>query len=268
MPASLRASITAPVAAASLATAALAVVSAVACGPALAQTSPVPDGAWRGSVAASAAGSAGNTENLSIGIKADAVRQTDSDKLGVQLQQVLSTSTRADTGDSELSGQIFRLSGRYERNIVDRWFAFGALDYEHDKLAGVRHRVLPQLGGGYHAIVSDRTTFDVFGGFAFNRTVFYVDPGIREAELLVGEESTHKIGRDTVLSQRLAIFAPFDDPTGAYRVQFDAGIVTRITGGLGLTVNLTERYSAQPAVGKRRSDVQFFVGVQYGWDTL
>jgi hypothetical protein len=67
--------------------------------------------------------------------------------------------------------------------------------------------------------------------------------------------------------QRLALFAPFDDPSGAYRLQFEAGVVTRIVGGLGLTVSLTERYSARPAIGKRRSDLRLFVGVQYGWNT-
>ena len=200
-----------------------------------------------------------------FGVNADAVRQTNADKLGFYLQDIFANSKNQSTGQTSVTGQILRLGGKYDRNITDKWYGFGALDYEHDKLAGVKNRVLPQLGLGYHVIKSDPLTFDVFGGVAYNRTEFYTDPTYNKAEFMFGEESIHKISATTTFRQRLAVFAPFSDASDKYRLQFDAGLATAIIGGWNLVVNFTDRYNQAPASGKKKNDMLIFTGLQYAW---
>lgn len=231
---------------------------------AFAQTAPKPDGEWRGGIGLSAAAARGNTETTNLGVNADMVRQTKTDKLGFYLQDIFGSSKNA-AGEKSLSAQIFRIGGKYDRDITDRIFGFGGLEFEHDKLGGIKQRILPQVGMGYHVIKSEPTTFDIFGGVAYNETKFYTDPTTRKAELLLGEESIHKISASTAFRQRLAMYAPFDDIGDKYRLQFDAGLTTAVIGGWNLVVNYTLRHNNAPPAGKKKDDSLLFTGLQYAW---
>ncbi len=228
-----------------------------------AQTAPKPDGQWRGGIGLSAAAARGNTETTTLGLNADLIRQTSVDKIGFYLQDIYGTSKNS-SGVKSTSAQIFRLGGKYDRDITEKLYAFGALEYEHDKLAGVKERILPQGGVGLHIIKSEATTFDVFAGVAYNHTRYYVDPTTRDGELLIGEESVHKISASTSIKQRLAMYAPFDDLSDS-RAQFDAGLTTAIIGGWNLVVNYTFRHNNAPPLGKKKSDSLIFTGLQYSF---
>ncbi len=230
---------------------------------AFAQTAPKPDGMWRGAIGLSAAAARGNTETTTLGLNADMVRQTTNDKMGFYLQDIFAGSKNA-AGEKSVSAQIFRIGGKYDRDITDKLYGFGGLDFEHDKLAGVKRRILPQVGVGYHVIKSEPTTFDVFTGVAYNETTFYIDPKRRDAELLIGEESIHKISPSTAIRQRLAMYSPFDDLSD-YRLQFDAGLNTAIIGGWNLVVNYTYRHNSSPPTGRKKGDSLIFTGLQYAW---
>jgi putative salt-induced outer membrane protein len=233
-------------------------------GTAFAQTAPKPDGEWRGGIGLSAAAARGNTETTNLGLNADAIRQSTNDKLGFYLQDIFASSKNA-AGEKSLSAQIFRIGGKYDRDITDRLYGFGGIDFEHDKLAGVKQRILPQGGVGFHVIKSEPTTFDVFSGIAYNETKSYTDPTTRKAELLLGEESIHKISASTAFRQRLAIYAPFSDLSDKYRIQFDAGLTTAVIGGWNLVVNYTFRHNNAPPAGRKKDDSLLFTGLQYAW---
>jgi putative salt-induced outer membrane protein len=228
-----------------------------------AQTIAKPDGQWRGGVGLSAAVARGNTETTNLGLNADVVRQTTIDKIGFYLQDIYGTSKNS-SGQRSTSAQIFRLGGKYDRDINEKLYGFGAFDYEHDKLAGVKQRLLPQAGVGIHIVKSEAMTFDAFAGIAYNHTMYYVDPTTRDTEVLLGEESVHKISATTSFKQRLAMYAPYDDLSDA-RTQFDAGLTTVVIGGWNLVVNYTFRHNNAPPTGKKKSDSLLFTGLQYSW---
>ncbi len=228
-----------------------------------AQTAPKPDGEWRGGIGLSAAAARGNTETTNLGLNADIVRQTTVDKIGFYLQDIFATSKDA-AGQQSTSAQIFRLGGKYDRDLTERLYAFGGMEYEHDKLAGIQQRLLPQAGLGLHVINSEATTFNVFAGVAYAETKYYVEPKTRDAEILIGEESIHKISPSTSFKQRLATYAPFDDLSDS-RIQFDAGLTTAIVGSWNLVVNYTFRHNSAPPIGRKKSDSLLITGLQYSW---
>ena len=55
---------------------------------AFAQTSPKPDGLWRGSLGAGATATSGNNDSITYTLNADAVKQTQTDKLSGYLQAI------------------------------------------------------------------------------------------------------------------------------------------------------------------------------------
>ena len=227
-----------------------------------AQTATKPDGQWRGSVGLGATIANGNTKSTNLNLNADAVRQTAIDKLGFYAQSLYGSSTVS--GTTTTTAQQFRLGGRYDRNITNEWFAFGSLDIEKNKLANVKWRIVPAGGAGYHIIKTDVTTFDVFAGLAYNSIRRYSGDDNSGMELVIGEESTHKLSDTSVFRQKLVVYPSLRN-SGDFRATFDAGIATRIMGGLSLVVNLSDRYDSTATSPVKKNDLLIFTGLQYGF---
>jgi putative salt-induced outer membrane protein len=238
--------------------------SVLAATPVLAQTAPKPDGEWRGANSLSATLAGGNTKSTNIGLSADAVRQTKTDKLGFYVQHLYGQA------NNQVNAQQTRIGGRYDRDITDRLYGFGGLDFEKNKTAGIKLRTLPQMGLGYHVIKSEPVTFDVFAGVAYNNTDKYVDPDQKGITGLIGEESIHKLSPTTTFRQRLVHYPVLsssgsgDAKLGALTT-FDLGLSTAIVGGFNLVANFGARHNDRPGAGKKKTDTLLFTGIQYGW---
>jgi putative salt-induced outer membrane protein len=225
-------------------------------------TVPRPDGEWRGMVSVGGTATGGNTQTVNVGANADAVRQTDYDKLGFYFQDVFARSTV--NGNTQTPAKQVKGGGRYDRDLTERLYAYGGLDAEKNVPANVRLRILPQTGLGYHIVKSDPLTFNVFAGYAYNHQINYAPPNTIESEAMLGEETIHKLSPTTSFHQKLVLF-PSITESGEYRGQFDAGLVTAIVRSLNLTLTLSDRYDHKPSDNVRRNDYLVFTGIQYVW---
>lgn len=245
--------------------ASLAIGALFASGSTIAQTPSKPDGVWRGSLGAGFSSVSGNTEASAFNGAADAVRQTNVDKVNLYAQGLYGKA-QVD-GSDKLTGKVIRLGGRYQRDLTDRVFGFGGLDFEKDRLAETRQRWLPQAGAGFHVIKSEALTFDVFAGMAYNRTERYAPfPDSKGAEALIGEESIHKLSTSTSFRQRAVLYRGVSgDRENDNRLTFDAGLVVAIGGGWNLSVNGGYRRDEDPAPGRKKSDTLIFTGLQYAF---
>ncbi len=227
-----------------------------------AQTPPTADGNWRGTLGAGATLTSGNTRSSAVSINGEAVRQTADDKLrfyGTSLYGKVNGDTTAN---------LWRLGGRYDHDINPRLFAFGGLDFERDKIGNLKLR--SSLGGGLglHVIREPQTTFDIFGGLGYVTDKYYAPISVAgdlrsrysRPELLLGEESTHKLSANTSFRQRLVVYPNLDD-RGEYRSVFDAGLAVAMSSKLSLTVGLQNRYNTDPGIGVKKSDTLFITGI-------
>ena len=80
------------------------------------------------------------------------------------------------------------------------------------------------------------------------------------AELILGEESTHKYSESTTFKQRLVLYPNLRD-TGEYRAEFDAGVAVAMTKVMSLTVGLNYRYNSDPGEGLEKGDMLFLTGI-------
>jgi len=233
-----------------------------AAGTAAAQTVSKPDGAWRGSLGANVSSASGNNQSLNAGLNADAVRQSENDKLVGAVQSLY--GRRETDGVRELTASRLRASTRYDRDISDLTYGFAGYDLEKNKLADLKWRHSPSAGAGLHLRKTETFTFDVFAGFSHNRETLYSGPRRSFNEGLLGEETTHKFSDSTSFRQRLTLFPNLTD-SGEYRVVFDAGLLTQLVDHWNLTVNLAARYQSNPPPGVQKSDTLLFTGLQYSW---
>jgi putative salt-induced outer membrane protein len=225
--------------------------------PAPAFAEPKTDGEWRGTLSLNLNFSSGNTDSSNAGLGADAVRATNLDKISLAATAQRGESTT--DGVTTKTADLAKLGGRYDRNLSEQVFGFGGLDLEHDKLQQLDLRTSLNAGLGYHVLSDKETTFDVFGGLGGTHEDY--EASSRDfAEIILGEESTHKLWEGTSFKQRLAVYPNLDD-TGEYRANFDATMATAIAAGWTFNVTLSSRYQSNPQPGIGTTDTLLLVGV-------
>ncbi len=227
-----------------------------------------PDGAWRYLFTAGANASSGNNQSTTLNLSGEAARVTSYDKLTVLGQVAHATSNGTTTTER------FALGSQYNRDFNPRWFGFGSGDLLRDELANIGRRYSVAGGVGHHLIQREGTTFDISGGLGYTRDRFvnpsFVNGAVRDdygrAELVLAEESNHKISQSTTFRQRLALFPNLRD-SGDYRATFDTNISVAMTKTINLTAGLSYRYNSDPGIpGLKKGDLTFITGVSYRID--
>jgi putative salt-induced outer membrane protein len=233
-----------------------------------AQATVKDDGQWRAALGLGASYATGNTDSTTFSLTGDSVRKTKDDKWSIYGNAIYGKS------DGKKNADALRLGSRYDWNFGQSFFAFGTGNVERDKIALLSSRLDLGAGVGYHVINAPDTTWDVFGGAGYtmdrydaprvigNNTV----DSYNYANLLLGEESTHKLGETTSFKQRFVAYPNLKD-SNAWRSQFDAGLSVAMSKAMSLNVGLSNRYNnAAAGAGLKKSDTLLTTGVSYKWD--
>jgi putative salt-induced outer membrane protein len=230
------------------------------------------DGQWRGAFSAGLAVASGNTKSTNFNASVDMLRATKEDKITLFLTSLY--GTRDVAGKNEKTANLTRGGVRYDWNLSDRMFVFGLLEAEQDKIQRLDSRFIGGAGVGYKVIKEKDTSFDLFAGLTGRRdsktvTVERIAPLVgtfdqkvtsTSTELLLGEESNHKLSDSVSFKQRLAVYPNLKN-SGEYRAQFDSGLVVGLAAGVNLQVSLSDRYNSEAAFGTKKSDLLFLTGI-------
>jgi putative salt-induced outer membrane protein len=218
---------------------------------------PNTDGLWRGSLTAGFSAAAGNTESTSFNVAAEGARARPTDKLAFYLSGLY--GSKSNSGQSAKTANQIRGGTKYDHNLAESTFVFGALDLERDRLQELDLRSVVGAGFGTHVIKTRATTFDLFGGLTYNREQFFKETR-DSVELLLGEESAHKISDSTTFKQRFAFYPNLRD-RGEHRAVLDASMVVAITASVGLQLTASDRYNSHPQPGIKSNDFLFLTGI-------
>lgn len=215
------------------------------------------DGQWRGSAALSASVARGNAESTQFATRFDAYRATPVDKWSLY-GNALYGEQRTDAGEEKTADHLL-LGARYDHDLSRRVFVFGLGELGRDRLADLSHRVTAATGFGHKLVRSESTTFDLFGGIAGTRSR-YGSGTENDFELLLGEESSHRLTSAVRLTQKLTAYPSVSD-RGEWRSTFDATLQVQLNARLGLQVGLQHRHSSRVPEGVDRNDTVFLTGL-------
>jgi putative salt-induced outer membrane protein YdiY len=227
---------------------------------------------WNGNaiVGFSLTGGNSQTENLSLAF--NAARATKDDKITLYSTAVYGTNQLASpstTANLETGGI------RYDHNLNPRAFVFISADFMANALQDLNLRSVGSVGAGYHAIKNANTTLDLLAGGNFtdeNYTETLTDTTVTPPvtystklihnffALTLGEELMHKLGKTTVLNEKLYLF-PDLTQTGQYRATFDLAIATKINKWFGWQTGFNDIYVTNPPPGTKENDVVFTTGL-------
>jgi len=233
---------------------------------------------WRGLFDTGLALTRGNSETVNFTIASKAVRETPRDKITVHADYIFAnnssvppTQTTANALDTGIRGDL---------NVRPRLFVFAFTDFQTNELQHLDLRSLFAGGFGYHIIKTANTTFDLFGGFSYDRDSFgsylLANPAPppdfntipssvqNSAEALVGEEFDTKLSKRSSLAERYT-FYPNLSHAGEYRFQLDSNIATQISSWLSWQVTMSDRYISYPPVGLKANDLLLSTGLRVTW---
>jgi putative salt-induced outer membrane protein YdiY len=218
---------------------------------------------WSGFVSLGIAGSSGNSKTSSIGTAAAASRQAGKNKMGLYFNQVYASQSNV----APFGATANRISGGYriDRDVNPRMFVFGTTDFDYDKFLDLDLRSVLGGGLGYHIWKSDRGFWDFNAGAVHNREKFGTGLVRNSGEVLLGEESSHKLLK-TVKFYQKAILYPNLSQRGEYRMNFDAGAAMPIFKWLEWNIGFSDRYLSNPILGKKSNDLLYTTGIRFSFD--
>jgi putative salt-induced outer membrane protein len=209
----------------------------------------------------------GNSETKNLALAFTADRKTLHDEITMYANSVYSTNDApgalpGTTADTTQGG------ARYSRNFASRLFGFGAADFQTDALQELNLRSVLTGGLGYHLINNDRTTLDLLVGPNYTRESYsaYSDQYVG---LTLGEELSQKLGKSTVVTQKLYFFPelsgniPSSQNSGKfnYRGTFNFGTVTKLSKWLGWQNAFGDIYVSNPPIGTKQNDIILTTGL-------
>ncbi len=212
---------------------------------------------WAGFLDFGYSAARGNSSTNNLAVSANAARATTRDSIGVHFTSLHASNKVA--GKSVLSANAMRGGVNYNLNLRPRLFAFGSVDLEFDEFQNLDLRFVPAGGLGFHAVKSERTAFDLFGGAALNREFFSNGLKRTSGEVLVGDDLVYKLSSITSLHQRLTFYPNLSRP-GEYRTNFDLSAATTLKKWLAWQLSASDRFLSDPFPGRKRNDVVFTTG--------
>jgi len=232
---------------------------------------------WNGGANVGFSLARGNSETENLALAINAVHPTLNDKISLHVSSIYTSNQLAtpSTVADLIQGGI-----RYDRNINPRTFGFGAADFMSNALQDLDLRAVYAGGLGYHAIKSDATTLDFLAGINYTHETYsdgpqvtpvtvpptYTSYGVtnRFAALTLGEELAHKLGKSSVITEKLYFFPDLSN-TGEYRATFDFGTVTKISKWLGWQNQFNDIYVSNPPSTAKKNDVIFTTGLNFSF---
>ena len=198
----------------------------------------------------------GNSETTNLALGFNAQRKTTTDAWNVNAASIYSTDAKLGATTANTFGGLIR----YDHNINAHLFVYGVFAGMYDELQNLNYRIMPGGGLGFHAIASKVTTLDLLGGLGYTRESYYDGTTNNLLTATLGDEFAHKFTANTTFVQSL-YYLPSLNETSNYRVNFSAGIATKLNGWLTANANFLDQYVSEPPRGTKKNNVLFTTGL-------
>ena len=252
---------------------------------------------WAGGANLGFALTAGNSETKNLNIGLNATRTGFHDKLTlyetsiyastskVALKPLFPSQTTANSNDGGF---------RYDHDFAPRVFGFVSADFFNNSLQNLDLRYILGGGIGFHAIKTPNTTLDLLAGINYTHesfsdlmeneagpppvTIFY-NHSDSSAALTVGDNFTHKLGKNSMFTQSFLLYPSFSQVNIAFpgatpdnvrilRGSFNLGLTTKLNTWLGWQLTLADVFDNHPLASNppiERNDITLATGLNFSF---
>ncbi len=218
---------------------------------------------WQGGANVGFGLTRGNSETKNLALAFTADRKTLHDHLGLYTNSVYAANDAPGATPSTTANAV-QGGIRYDHDFTPRLFGYVGADFQTDALQTLDLRSVFGGGLGLHVIKNERTTLDLLGGINYTREKYSLLPSRSFAAASIGEELNQKLGKNTVLVQKLYFFPNLNE-TGEYRATFNLGTVTKISKWLGWQNAFGDIYVTNPPAGAKQNDILLTTGLNFSF---
>jgi putative salt-induced outer membrane protein YdiY len=219
---------------------------------------------WTGNVLGAATWTTGNSESTAISLDANAVNRGDVDRITLDGWYRATRAKDQTTGVTSTSMRQLGADAKYDYFISGtKAYAYGNGKADKDGIADIDLRLVAGAGGGYQFLESDATKLSAEAGMSWvyinysGPTSTASDPALR-----VAGDFTHNFSETVAFfddAEVLKIFSGAHD----YLAHNRAGLREKLTGSFFAQQWVDWSWNTQPAAGKERVDMIYYIGV--GW---
>lgn len=216
---------------------------------------------WTGAVVAGALLSRGNTESSTASVGADAARRTDKDRTTFGAGYYFANQRDNGTGKNSTSADNWFLMGKYDYFFTEKFYGYGNLRYEKDRIANLDMRLSPGAGVGYQWIEKKDLNFFTESGLSYMHEL-YTDPddtrdymALRLAYHLDAAFNEHVKGFHNLE------FLPDIEETANVLVNTDVGLRAAITEKMFIEAKAQLAYNSEPSEDREKKDLRYTLGV-------
>lgn len=217
----------------------------------------VPPGArWGADVKVAVNGSQGNTETFAFGAAAEAVRETDDDRLR------FGGSMARESKDSDDTVKNSRGYGYYDYHLGAHWDLGGFVTLEYDHFKDLDLRTTVGAGPGYRFIDNKIMLFKVRAGLAYVNENFKNDPDRDYASAVVGDEFRWTISEAQSFYQLLDVYPSLADAKDLL-LHAEVGFRQSLMKSLFVELALVDDYDNDPPDDRKKNDFKYLVQLGY-----
>jgi len=219
---------------------------------------------WHGSVSAGIAANRGNTEKDRYSFSAEVSKRSENDRIMISGDYARSKDKDQATGDKEVTENWWRVKGKYDYFITEKWYAFVDGRYEKDSIADLDRRVIIGGGAGYQWIETDDLSFATEGGLASRYEKFENQTDSQtEVSAQLGYNLSAKIRENLRFLHDLTYYPSLEEFSDYYLTS-NAELRADLIDNLFTSFKVIFNYDATPAAGSDQTDVKYIWGL--GWN--
>ena len=218
---------------------------------------------WTGSLVGNALITTGNSETENLGLSVNAVRRSEIDRLTLGAAYYYGRQKEKDTGKHETTVDNWYVLGKYDYFLTKKFYLYGNVRVEQDKIAELDLRLTIGGGVGYQWFETPTFNFNTEAGLAW----VYEDFKNNGTDDHLAARLAYHVDWTPIkplkLFHNLEYLPNITDWSGDYNLNVDAGLRATVYQGFFAEAKVELRYDSTPAPGAKKEDVRYLLGV--GW---
>jgi len=222
-----------------------------------------PGARWTGAVVGNALITTGNSETENFGLSLSAVRRSENDRITLGGAYYYGRQKLKDTDEKETTIDNWFVLGKYDYFLTKKFYLYGAVRVEQDKIAELDLRLTIGGGVGYQWFETPTFNFNTEAGLAWVYEDFRNNGKDDHLAARLAYHVDWTPIKPLKLFHNLEYLPNITDWSGDYNLNTDVGLRATVYQGFFAEAKIELRYDSTPAPGAKKEDVRYLLGV--GW---
>ncbi|MDD2583148.1 MAG: DUF481 domain-containing protein [Desulfuromonadaceae bacterium] len=219
---------------------------------------PPPVSQWSGSVVAAGNYQTGNTDRSAFRLGADAVRRSDNDRFSVRFLYDISKEKET------LSSRSFYGSLKYDYFFTKRFYGYLGVELLNDKFKDLNLRTIVGPGVGYQVWDEPRKALALEAGLTYFSEDLKSANDKHWISARLAANYRYKITETIVFTNNFVLYPSLENMSD-FSLRNEAAIATSLGSGWSMKLANILEYDNAPAVGIKKTDSNFLLGLQYAF---